>query len=226
MAYEREYRWRAGPLFLSQAVALAVYMLWRQTWALPVAPLAGAAAVGASIAGLAVRVWGTAQLSEATMVSMAVRTGRLISHGAFAVVRNPLYLGDLLIFTSYGLLLNPWLAVPFGAYHVVRILRLIAYEERHLRARWGPTYEAYCRSVPRLVPRPVAVGQGAGNGAWPEALRANAIWIGFVSGYTAAAVTGDLWSLTPFEAGGFLYFWYHFSRKTSAVSARDNASAG
>jgi protein-S-isoprenylcysteine O-methyltransferase Ste14 len=48
-----------------------------------------------------VRVWGTAVLSGATMVSMSASTERLIVGGPFGLVRHPMYLGDLLIFPSY-----------------------------------------------------------------------------------------------------------------------------
>jgi protein-S-isoprenylcysteine O-methyltransferase Ste14 len=217
-----EYRWRAGPLFLSQFVVLGLQMAWQGSMALPVSPLPGAIAVAASVAGLLFRVWGTGILSAATMMSMSPITDRLITGGAFGLVRNPLYLGDLLIFTSYTLLLNPWLAPWFAAYHVVRVLRLIAYEEQRLLARWGEAYARYCAAVPRLVPRLGAPGPAAVN--WRDGLVGSAIWIGFVLGYVAAATSGDLWALTWWELGGFVFFFAHrLSRKIVSESPADIA---
>jgi protein-S-isoprenylcysteine O-methyltransferase Ste14 len=215
VASDTEYRLRGGPLFLSPLVVLSLCVLWRQSWALPVATVAGVVAVVASLTGLALRVWGTAVLSGATMVSMAPRTDRFITRGVFELVRNPMYLGDLLIFPSYTLLLSPWLTPPFALYHVVRVLRLIAYEERQMRARWGADYERYCRTVPRLFPKIARPQPAPAN--WGDGLRSSSAWIGFVVGYAASVVTHDLWSLTPFVAAGFLYFFFHFSRKTSSA---------
>jgi protein-S-isoprenylcysteine O-methyltransferase Ste14 len=220
-ATEREYRLRAGPLFLSQFVVLGIHMAWQGSTALPVSPLPGALAIALSAVGLAARVWGTGVLSAATMMSMSAVTSRLITGGVFGLVRNPLYLGDVLIFTSYTLLLNPWFAPWFGLYHLVRTLRLIAYEERGLRTRWGGVYERYCASVPRLVPRWAPVEPMPVN--WRDGLTGSSIWIGFVAGYVAAVVTGDLWSLTGFEVAGFLFFFYQFSRKTSSASSARRA---
>lgn len=222
VAYDAEYRLRGGPIFLSPLIVFALVLLWRQSWAVPVATLPGVVAVVASLVGLAVRVWGTAVLSGATMVSMAARTDRLITQGVFALVRNPLYLGDLLIFPSYAMLLSPWLTPPFALYHIVRVLRLIAYEEQHMHARWGVGYEQYCRSVPRLIPKIARVPPATAN--WGDGLRGSSIWIGFVTGYIASVVTHDLWSLTPFVTAGFLYFWYHFSRKTSSSSVVEGSA--
>ena len=151
------------------------------------------------------------------MVSMAARTDRLMTASVFGLVRNPMYLGDLLLFPGYTMLLSPWLTPPFALYHIIRVLRLCAYEERRLLARWGSEYEEYCRSVPRLVPRIARVQPAPAKGG--DGLRASSPWIGFVCGYIASVLTHDLWSLVPCVAIGFLYFWYHFSRKTASSSA-------
>ena len=222
VAYDVEYRLRGGPLFLSPLVVFVLHILWQGSWELPVATIPGGIAVVASLIGIGVRVWGTAVLSGATMVSMAARTDRFVTASIFGLVRNPMYLGDLLIFPGYTMLLDPWLTPPFALYHIIRVLRLCAYEERRMLARWGAEYEEYCRSVPRLVPRVARVGPAPAN--WGDGLRASSAWIGFVVGYVAAAITHDLWNLTPFVVIGFVYFWYHFSRKTASSSERTGSA--
>jgi protein-S-isoprenylcysteine O-methyltransferase Ste14 len=217
VAHENEYRLRGGPLFLSPLVVFGLHVSWHRSWALPVDSVPGAIAVVASLIGIGVRVWGTAVLSGATMVSMSARTDRLITGGIFGLVRNPMYLGDLLIFPGYTMLLSPWLTPPFALYHIIRVLRLCAYEERRMLARWGDEYEEYCRSVPRLMPRIARLRPAPAK--WGDGLRSSSAWIGFVCGYMASVITHDLWSLIPFVTIGFLYFWYHFSRKTSSSSA-------
>jgi protein-S-isoprenylcysteine O-methyltransferase Ste14 len=130
-------------------------------------------------------------------------------------VRNPLYLGDLLIFSAYGLMLTPLLAVVFALYHVVRTYRLILYEESQMLARWGRPFEEYCRRTPRLVPRIAAPPPGPVN--WREGLAASTMWTGFAAGYIASWITGTLWALAPIEAAGFLLAWWYFARRRRAA---------
>jgi protein-S-isoprenylcysteine O-methyltransferase Ste14 len=80
---------------------------------------------------------------------------RVVSVGPYRFVRNPIYIGALLIvsgeawlFLSLGLLLY---AIALAvAFHVL----VVAYEEPRLRARFGEAYESYRRTVPRWIPRP------------------------------------------------------------------------
>jgi len=80
-------------------------------------------------------------------------TGRLITEGIYGRVRNPRYLEFVLLsfvyvaFANYGGVWL-WYAGTFPALHLVVLL-----EERELRERFGPEYEAYCRRVPRYIPR-------------------------------------------------------------------------
>jgi len=73
--------------------------------------------------------------------------------GPYAYTRNPLYLGSALIAAGFALALESWLvalllAVGFAAIYAA----VIASEERFLRATF-PDFDAYCRSVPRFMPR-------------------------------------------------------------------------
>jgi hypothetical protein len=73
--------------------------------------------------------------------------------GPYAHVRNPLYLGSILIAAGFAVALESWtvglaLAVMFVAIYVP----VIASEERFLRSTF-PGFEDYCSRVPRLLPR-------------------------------------------------------------------------
>jgi protein-S-isoprenylcysteine O-methyltransferase Ste14 len=77
----------------------------------------------------------------------------LATNGPYAYTRNPLYLGSALIAAGFALALESWpvallLAVGFAAIYVP----VIASEERFLRATFSG-FEAYCRCVPRFLPR-------------------------------------------------------------------------
>jgi protein-S-isoprenylcysteine O-methyltransferase Ste14 len=78
----------------------------------------------------------------------------LVVQGLYRYVRNPMYVGGVLILAgdvwlirSAGLLL--YAAIWFSAVNVFVIL----YEERVLRRRFGASYENYTRRVHRWVPR-------------------------------------------------------------------------
>jgi hypothetical protein len=77
----------------------------------------------------------------------------LTTTGPYAHVRNPLYLGSILIAAGFAVALESWavgvaLAVMFVAIYVP----VIASEERFLRSAF-PAFEDYCSRVPRLIPR-------------------------------------------------------------------------
>jgi protein-S-isoprenylcysteine O-methyltransferase Ste14 len=79
--------------------------------------------------------------------------GALVRAGPYGWVRNPLYLGNLLLYAGLGTVTWPsaLVAVPVLAVHYVLIVR---WEESNLAARIGEPYLRYLAEVPRWVPRP------------------------------------------------------------------------
>jgi len=78
----------------------------------------------------------------------------LIEGGPYQAVRNPMYLGILLIgFGVVLLLFNWWVVFLFLLIFSSRYVPLILSEEKKLRAMFPGSYEAYCRRVPRMLPR-------------------------------------------------------------------------
>ena len=73
--------------------------------------------------------------------------------GLFAHCRNPLYLGNLLMITGFGVAPNnPWhLAITLPLFFLAYAC-IIAAEEYYLRGRFGDRYCDYCTSTP-LLPR-------------------------------------------------------------------------
>src|SRR5580700_8859209 len=77
----------------------------------------------------------------------------LTQTGPYAYTRNPLYLGSMLMAAGFAVALLSWLvAVVLAVGFVVIYVPVIASEERFLRTTF-PDFEAYCRRVPRLIPR-------------------------------------------------------------------------
>jgi protein-S-isoprenylcysteine O-methyltransferase Ste14 len=99
------------------------------------------------LAGGTLRFW-------ATLYVGGRKRKTVVREGPYSICRNPLYLGSLLLALSSGLFLQS-VTFTIGAclmaigYMVVTV----PVEERFLLARLGQEYEAYCRSVPRYLPR-------------------------------------------------------------------------
>lgn len=78
----------------------------------------------------------------------------LVARGLYRFVRNPMYVGILLIlFGEATLFTSPTLiglaAVVFLIFHAFVVL----YEEPNLRRRFGESYLSYCAQTPRWFPR-------------------------------------------------------------------------
>jgi protein-S-isoprenylcysteine O-methyltransferase Ste14 len=99
--------------------------------------------VPVSIVGLLVRAWAAGHLAK---------NRDLATSGPYAYVRNPLYVGTLLV--ALGLVIATRrleLALLFGAVFLFVYLPVIQNEEQHLRKLF-PAYAAYADRVPSLIP--------------------------------------------------------------------------
>jgi methanethiol S-methyltransferase len=76
----------------------------------------------------------------------------LETHGLYALVRHPIYLGWVLL--VLGAPDMTWTRASFAALSIVYLAVAVPYEERDLVAVYGQAYRAYQRRVPwRFVPR-------------------------------------------------------------------------
>jgi protein-S-isoprenylcysteine O-methyltransferase Ste14 len=107
-------------------------------------------------AGLALWVWTLglfARIGKGTLASWDP-TRRLVVHGPYRRVRNPMITGVLTILVGQAALwgspgLLVWCAVFFAIYRIY----CVRYEEPGLERRFGEEYRAYQHSVPRWIPR-------------------------------------------------------------------------
>ncbi len=77
----------------------------------------------------------------------------LTQTGPYAYTRNPLYLGSILIAAGFAVALLSWpVAAMLAAMFLIIYVPVIASEERFLRSNFAD-FDAYCRRVPRLIPR-------------------------------------------------------------------------
>jgi protein-S-isoprenylcysteine O-methyltransferase Ste14 len=148
-------------------------------------------------AGAALRTWGTAYLDVDTMRGGRLRSDRLVVAGPYRHVRNPLYLGNLLVVAGMGLLAGRAGFVVLVAGMIVFLYRLILREEQHLLAAHGDAFRRF-RAVPRLWPALAArapVSDPGTRAHWVPALAAEGLmW----AGAAAMTVYAATLSLTAF----------------------------
>ncbi|MBO5496329.1 MAG: isoprenylcysteine carboxylmethyltransferase family protein [Oscillospiraceae bacterium] len=82
-----------------------------------------------------------------------IKENRLVTTGAYAIVRNPIYSAIMLACTGVILILgNAWfLFLPFIFWLLMTVL-MKATEEKWLRELFGREYDDYCRRVNRCWP--------------------------------------------------------------------------
>ena len=78
----------------------------------------------------------------------------LVLRGPYRFVRNPMYVGMFTLLCGEALLARslPLLGYAVGWLALIHLV-VVTYEEPTLRRQFGGEYEAYCRQVPRWVPR-------------------------------------------------------------------------
>jgi len=118
----------------------AAFYLWRArpNWA--------SLTVGAMVTGLGIVI--------RTLASGHVKKDReLTMTGPYAYVRNPLYLGSIIIGVGFAIAARDlWIGVVLILFFFVVYVPVIRGEENYLRSRF-PAYTDYTRRVPSLLPR-------------------------------------------------------------------------
>lgn len=84
---------------------------------------------------------------------VAIQSGHeLVTSGVYGVVRNPSYVGMLLMTFGWGLAFRSWLGVILAALTIPPLIARIHAEERLLASHFGAEYEAYRARTWRLSP--------------------------------------------------------------------------
>jgi len=108
--------------------------------------------------GEMIRFWGVSIAGSETRTTGKVGGTYLITNGPFAYVRNPLYLGNMLMYAGIGVMsmaLFPWLLIAACVWFYIQYYLIVTNEEEYLRGQFGEEYVEYCRKVRRFVPRAV-----------------------------------------------------------------------
>jgi protein-S-isoprenylcysteine O-methyltransferase Ste14 len=106
--------------------------------------------------GELIRFWGVSIAGAETRTTGNVGGTYLITNGPFAYVRNPLYLGNMLLYAGIGVMslaLFPWLLIIAVVWFYVQYYLIVTREEEYLAGRFGGEYDEYRRHVRRFLPR-------------------------------------------------------------------------
>jgi protein-S-isoprenylcysteine O-methyltransferase Ste14 len=105
----------------------------------------------ALLAGL-VRTWGAAYLRSEVVHDPNLRLEVVVADGPYRHVRNPLYLGDVLLGVAFGLVASRtgFLVLVLGL--TLFTYRLVRREEAALFEEQGEAYRRLVAAVPRFVP--------------------------------------------------------------------------
>jgi len=120
--------------------------------------------------GEAIRLSGVA--AAGTVTRRRSRTvQRLVTYGIFAWMRNPLYVGNFLIWMGFTVISGVLWFIPVAvALFAIEYTLIVRYEEGVLESIFGQEYLRYKERTPRWIPRPPGTDE-EGEHHWGEAWR-------------------------------------------------------
>jgi len=135
--------------------------------------LAGLALIAA---GEALRLWAVRHIGTISRTRQD-RLGPLVDTGPFALARNPLYIGNIMLWVGFALVAaRPWLVALVLVLLAFEYHAIVRWEEQLLVNRLGERYRAYAARVPRWIPTLASLA-GLGRAgpeprthSWPEVL--------------------------------------------------------
>ena len=189
----RFFRWRSYlPLFMG-ALFLAALLSYRHPLAAPHPGLSwqlGCLLV--SLAGLGIRFYtvgfaprGTSGRNTRGQVAEVLNTS-----GMYSVVRNPLYLGNFLIWLGLALFIKIWWVIlivilAFTLFYE----RIIFAEEKFLREKFGEDFLSWAAMIPAILPRWKNWRPPELSFSWKSAIRREySSWFAAISSFTVIEV--------------------------------------
>lgn len=107
-----------------------------------------------SLTGEVLRLWAVSYAGSETRTTK-VGASTLITQGPFAYVRNPLYLGNILIYFGISIMANslfPFLQIIGLLYFYMQYHFIVKEEEEYLKSKFKEKYEDYYKNVSRFIP--------------------------------------------------------------------------
>lgn len=141
------------------------------------------------------RMWSGSVLTSKRMMAFPVQDDSLLVIGPYLIVRNPIYLADLIAFSGFALCL-PFIGVLLPVLLYLHYTQLIRYEEISLEKQFKQKYTDYKTRVPRLIPNHRSLGSV--KAVFKEfeinrdGFRHNAVYLLLITGFIVASFTHEL----------------------------------
>jgi len=94
------------------------------------------------------------KMGKGTIIPAVRPPKKLVKDGVYKICRNPMWLGYILLFLGFGVLLSSFfilvIAIPIILFFIFLYVRLI--EERVLEKQFGKDYATYKKETPFLLP--------------------------------------------------------------------------
>jgi protein-S-isoprenylcysteine O-methyltransferase Ste14 len=121
---------------------------------------------------------------------------RLVTYGIFRWVRNPLYVGNFLIWMGFVVISGVWWFLPIAMLiFAVEYSLIVSYEEGVLESIFGQEYLDYKKTTPRWIPRRPKEPE-SGPHDWREAWRSEiSTFLQYAALAAAFAIKQRVWWL-------------------------------
>jgi protein-S-isoprenylcysteine O-methyltransferase Ste14 len=121
--------------------------------------------------GFLIRLWATKHIGR--RMPWVKKEKKLVKTGPYSLVRNPLYIGNIIIAIGLALFSELIWFIPLTFFYLFTLYHLVArYEEKKLLERWGKEYAVYLGEVPRWIPKLKNLHRATEGGFhWLHALR-------------------------------------------------------
>jgi len=106
--------------------------------------------------GEAIRLWAIIFAGSLTRTTTCVKAKELVTCGPYSFTRNPLYIGNVLIYVGFGIItysLFPYLQLVALAWFIFQYILIIGIEEEFLAGKFGEKYSEYKKNTPRFFPK-------------------------------------------------------------------------
>jgi protein-S-isoprenylcysteine O-methyltransferase Ste14 len=129
--------------------------------------------LGIAVIGELLRIWAVGYAGDTTRGD-AVTARQLVTAGPYALMRNPLYLGNVLIAVGFTIALSGAIPTTQALWLMafVLVLLLVVYasviplEEEYLARTFGMRYTEYTTLVPRFLPWRGPLAKAKQQGTW------------------------------------------------------------
>jgi protein-S-isoprenylcysteine O-methyltransferase Ste14 len=136
----------------SLPLPVAIIILTLRLGEAPPSPFLVGIGVGVTIVGELIRLWGVHHIGAISR-TRSERLGPLVASGPFALIRNPLYVGNILLWVGFALTARlVWLAPVILVLLALEYHAIVRWEETLLETRLGQDYRDYAARVPRWIP--------------------------------------------------------------------------